>query len=347
MLPLAAFHDLIENGNHLSMSVGNIGTLQDDSLTPAVNTTGQIKLEPDLSTLKPVHNGHPLHMATVIASFRSDDGDPLPGCPRSMLQKLVARFQQEHDIDFLVGFEIEVSFLRRTKDRDNFYEPLDMNHAWGTLSSEQYTTSLRLLGQIVNGLQESNIPVLHFHSESGAGQYEFVLPPLPIIEAIDTLVRARQTIQQIAETHGLRATMHPMPIEGIGTAAHAHISLNSSRLSPTDIESKELPFFAGVLENLSAICAFTLPEAVSYKRVVDDSWTGGTWVTWGTQNREVPLRKVVPGRWEIRCIDAMANMYLALGAILGAGLTGIEEQKELLWKDCECKSGLHRRAFVS
>lgn len=83
-------------------------------------------------------------------------------------------------------------------------------------------------------------------------------------------------------------------------------------------------FVGGVLQHLPAICAFSLPEAASYKRVVDDEWTGGKYVAWGTQNREVPLRRIIDGRWELRCVDGLANPYFALGAIIAAGLLGLQ-----------------------
>lgn len=61
---------------------------------------------------------------------------------------------------------------------------------------------------------------------------------------------------------------------------------------------------------------------------------GGTWVAWGMQNREVPLRKSAPLRWELRSIDGTANMYLALTAVLAAGLSGVEQGLEMHIKDC-------------
>lgn len=54
----------------------------------------------------------------------------------------------------------------------------------------------------------------------------------------------------------------------------------------------------------------------------------------GTNNREVPLRRVSSCHWEVRCLDGFANMYLALSMILGAGLRAIETKSELLLKDC-------------
>lgn len=65
------------------------------------------------------------------------------------------------------------------------------------------------------------------------------------------------------------------------------------------------------------------------------SLTLGRWVTWGTQNREAPLRKIKGSHWELKCLDGLANPYLALAAILLAGMNGLKTKEELVWRDCE------------
>lgn len=194
------------------------------------------------------------------------------------------------------------------------------------MTPEQWL-QIPFLTEIATSLSEIGIEVQQFHSEAGQGQYEFVLAPQPLLTAVDCLIQARQVVAQIAALYDMRATLHPKPFPGIGTAAHAHISLD-----PPD---RDLQFFVGgVLNHLPAICAFTMPEEVSYGRVADDSWTGGTWVAWGTQNREVPLRRVNQGRWEIRCLDGFANMYFAVSAILAAGILGLRSNLvEFVQKD--------------
>lgn len=335
MIPINQFNILTSKGSRIGISRGNTGTLQNDTITAAVNAQGQILVEPDLSSLRVTHSKDPLASATVIASFRDDDGLPLAACPRSTLQTLIDRFQHDHNINFLIGFEIELVFLRPTDNKNNPYTPLDTNHAWATLSPEQFSTALPLAGEIVSALEEMDISIQQFHSESGPGQYEFVLPPLPPIAALDTLIQTRQAIAQIAHSHGLRATLHPLPLHGVGSGQHVHISLNSSSLSAADLAARNKSFVSAVLAHLQAICAFSLPNEVSYGRVGADLWTGGAWVAWGTQNREVPLRKVCgPDRWEFRCLDGLANPYLALAAVLAAGLMGVEKGLELEMRDC-------------
>jgi glutamine synthetase len=332
MMPIAGFRRLITSGERIGISLGNIGTLQNDRVTPAISSAGQMYVEPDTSTLRLSHSRDPLASATVIGSFCDKEGGRSDECPRNTLRTLVDRFSNDHDITFLAGFEIEVVFLKQ--DSEGQYSPWTTNHAWGTFTPEQFEVALPMLAEIADELANIGIDVQQFHSESGLGQYEFVLAPLPIVEAIDTLVQARQVVQQIARLHKLRATLHPMPLKGVSSGQHVHISLNSTTLSPEDLNKKEFAFFASVLEHLPSLCAFLLPNEASYARIADNMWTSGTWVAWGTQNREVPLRRVDQCRWEIRCLDGFANPYLALSALLAAGLNGVESKKQMVVKDC-------------
>ncbi|KAI5204754.1 glutamine synthetase/guanido kinase [Aureobasidium subglaciale] len=332
VLPITEFRRLITEGERISIARGNTGTLQNDRVTSAVKYVGQLYVEPDVSSMRPTHSRDPLASATVMASFCNEDGRRSVHCPRQSLRTLTDKFLSKHGITLKVGNEIEVVFLKQ--DSEGQYTPWTTNHAWGTLSPEQFETALPVLAEIADALASIGIPVQQFHSESGPGQYEFVLPPMHIVEAVDTLIQARQVVQQIAHLHKLRATLHPVPLNGVGSGQHVHISLNSSTLSVEDLAKKESSFFAGVLEQLPALCAFLLPNDASYARVAENMWTSGVWVAWGTQNREVPLRKVKQGRWEIRCLDGFANPYLALSALLAAGLSGMEAEKQMMLKDC-------------
>lgn len=318
ILPIKEFTRIIYEGQRIGIAQGNTGTSQNDTLTPVVNTKGQIYVEPDLRSLRRAHDKDPLKAATVLSYWRSEDGRPLPSCPRNNLEMLVTDLQYKHNTTLQVGFEIEVTFLSRDKPlTQQTYEAVTEVQACSTLTPTQWLQT-PMLAEIATSLSDMGIDLQQFHAGFGPRQYKFILTPALPLLAIDTLIQTRQVIAQIAALHGLRATLHPKPFgeKGAGSAAHAHISLQP----PT----RDMDFFVGgVLRHLPALCAFTMPDADSYGSVADDQSSDGPWVCWGTQNRECPLRRVEYGRWEIRCIDGLANTYLVMAGIVAAGMLGL------------------------
>jgi glutamine synthetase len=336
-IPTAEYLRMLQNKLAIRISNGNLGTLQNDHMTPVCNPVGTICVTVDdlMPSLRPMQGLGPIkNAATVMGGITDTSGRAHELSPREALANHLESFRHQYEVEFLVGFEIEITFCKRNRENPHVFEPLDSTHAWGTFTDEQYTNSMLLMLSITTALQEIGIEVTTMHSEAGAGQYEFVLPPLEPILSIDTLIQARQCIMQIAATQGLRATCHPTPFPGIGTAAHAHISFNRAGHPVKGLEWMEKSFMAAVLEHIPALCAFTMPQAASYGRVIDDSWTGGTWIAWGEENREVPLRKSGELRWEIRCLDGFANMYLALCAIVAVGMNGVLNVMDMTMKNC-------------
>lgn len=110
-------------------------------------------------------------------------------------------------------------------------------------------------------------------------------------------------------------------------------------MSPPHAESS---FLAGILKHLQALCAFSLPYDFSYECEQLDSEV----VAWGTQNWEVPIRKISSGHWGFRCVDATANMYLTLAAFLSAGIMGIQNQESLVWPDTGIPEQLDPAAYL-
>lgn len=47
------------------------------------------------------------------------------------------------------------------------------------------------------------------------------------------------------------------------------------------------------------------------------------------------MRKIEDSHWEIKCLDGLANPYLAMAAILFAGVSGAMGREKLVWGDCE------------
>lgn len=99
----------------------------------------------------------------------------------------------------------------------------------------------------------------------------------------------------------------------------------------------ERSFLQGVLSHAPAIAAFTLPTKFSYSRVADGIWSGGTYASWGTDQREAIVRLTgAEGQhhFEVRFVDGTASPYLVLASILGVGTEAIIANTLLQSGDC-------------
>lgn len=211
-------------------------------------------------------------------------------------------------------------------------------HAWSAPRSMHGTTILKVLDEIYTAMERANIHLEMIHPESSTGQFEFVLPPYSPLVAADTVLHAREIITAICANHEIRATLYPKPFPQMaGTASHVHMSISSPGGDKSETYE---PFWAGVLKHMKSIIAFTYSNPCSYDRMGDGCWAGGTWVAWGTQNKETALRKIVDSHFEIKVMDGLANVYLALAAVITSGMLGIEEKEKLVLGDCEKDPGL-------
>jgi glutamine synthetase len=93
---------------------------------------------------------------------------------------------------------------------------------------------------------------------------------------------------------------------------------------------------AGMLRHLPEVLAILAPSILSYRRLQPGHWASA-FACWGFGNREAALR-VIGGpdashgnstNVEVKPIDGAANPYLAVGALIGSALTGLEENLAL------------------
>ena len=343
MVTVRQFRKQLASGTNPGVTIGLLRLLQDDNIAPGGTPIGQFLLAPDLSTLT-LNKGIPSPSATVQNWWMQDrlnNTNHLEGCPRWTLESLAGSLKSEFGITMLMGFEVEIVFMRPVFDEKKStytdFLPLHTVHSWSNMTYQQIEV-LPMIEEIVDALAKIDIHVPQFHAEAAPGQWEFPLPCFEPLKAVDVLYKTRSVIHNIAKNHGLKATLYPRPYKfTCGSASHAHFSING----PGDTVAKYAdPFLAGVLEHLPGILAFTLPLEESYERVMAGIWAGGEHVTWGTQNREVPLRKIEDGHWEMKTVDGIGNMYFGMAAVLAAGLYGLQQDLDLKHKDCTADPGV-------
>jgi glutamine synthetase len=126
----------------------------------------------------------------------------------------------------------------------------------------------------------------------------------------------------------------PVP-EDLGSSCHLHLSFLSDGLPTFPVEpgSSQLSptarhVLGGLLHHLNASAIFFAPNNNSYKRHAPGFAAGQVGV-WGEDNRSVAIRVAGRGdslRLEHRFPGADANPYLAMAAMIAAGLDGIALQ---------------------
>ncbi|KAJ8124852.1 hypothetical protein O1611_g8788 [Lasiodiplodia mahajangana] len=243
-------------------------------------------------------------------------------CPRALLQNALKADENWEPGSLLVGFEIEFVLLGPD---DALYKPVD-RVAGPYRTAGLRAGTMKIVEEVLDALNLSNIPYHHFHTEV-SDQLEIAIAPLPPMQAIDALYLTQETIHTIFIRHEIKVSMAPRPVfNGPQNGRHMHLSLSNG--DPVRAER----FLAGILARMRPLCAFGMANVDSYARVVPDG--AGLFIGWGTENRDLPIRKIGETHWEFRFVDATSNAYLFLAGLLQAGAGGNRESRRLDFKDC-------------
>ncbi|MGQ9705662.1 MAG: type I glutamate--ammonia ligase [bacterium] len=188
-------------------------------------------------------------------------------------------------------------------------------------------------------LSEIDIPIKYHHHEVGAmGQQEIELEFFPLLKMADTTMLVKYFVRNLAANEGLVATFMPKPIvNSAGNGMHIHQYLEKDGLSlfydkdgPSCLSELALKYIGGILQNGTAIFALTNPSVNSYKRL-SPHFEAPQYLFHSEANRTAAIRipsyakNEIEMRIEYRAPDATCNPYLALSAIVLAGLYGIEK----------------------
>ncbi|KAI0096583.1 glutamine synthetase [Nemania sp. FL0031] len=279
------------------------------------------RAQPDWESLRPC-GFNPRHAIVLCFLDKVESPKRFSFCPRTLLQHALDVHEKSKAGSLLVGFEIEFVLLGPD---DELYKPVDRVTGFSRAAGLRSKT-MTILDQVLDALALSRIPIHHFHTEV-ADQIEIAIAPLPPMEAIDALYLTQETIHTIFIQHGIKVSMAPRPVKGgPQNGCHMHLSLSDG-----DVVLAE-HFIAGILDKMLSLCALGMANVDSYARVVPDG--AGLLIGWGTENRDLPIRKVGERHWEFRVVDATSNAYLFLTALLHSGAKGIREMQPLNFKDC-------------
>lgn len=272
-------------------------------------------------------------VARLICDVYTADGKPFNGDPRTVL-KNVLKEAAELGFDVQVGPECEFFLFRMNEDG----QPTTITHdEGGYFDLGPIDKGEDARRDMVLALEEMGFEVEASHHEVAPGQHEIDFKYDSALTTADRVATFKFVTKSIARQHGLHCTFMPKPVFGInGSGMHTHLSLfkngKNAFYDPNgkfQLSETALYFIGGLLKHAPAFTAITNPLVNSYKRLVP-GYEAPVYITWSAQNRSalirVPAGRGSATRVELRSPDPSCNIYLALTAIIKAGLDGIKNK---------------------
>jgi glutamine synthetase len=273
----------------------------------------------------------------VFCDIYMPDGNPFPGDPRGTLKRILGKIEERGWI-LNIGPEPEFFLFKRNGPESIHPVPHDVGGYFDFSASDE---ALRVRAELMEALSSMGLQIEMGHHEVALGQHEIDFRYTNAVEAADNILTMKYTVKAIAAKHGLIASFMPKPIFGInGSGMHCHQSLfdkdgNNLFYQADDefnLSKIGYGYIAGQLKHARAMAAVVAPTINSYKRLVP-GYEAPVYVGWAQTNRSALIRipRYMPGRdkavrAELRCPDPSANPYLAITAMLAAGLDGIDNQ---------------------
>jgi glutamine synthetase len=295
---------------------------------------GDFAMKPDFDTLRPI----PWHEGTVqlMADLEWEDGSEVVASPRQILRRQLARLS-ERGWTAAAGTELEFMVFNDTYEDAwrSGYRDLDPANLYNVDYSMVGTARVEpLLRRIRNSMMAAGMKVENSKGECNLGQHEINFRYAPALKTADDHVVYKNGAKEIAAQEGKSITFMAKFNELEGNSCHIHCSLAQEDGGGNVFAGDQAlfdRFVAGQLACLRELTLFFAPHVNSYKRFVEGSFAP-TAVAWGHDNRTCAMRVVGHGeglRVENRLPAADVNPYLALAAMIAAGLHGIDNDLEL------------------
>ncbi|WP_096199477.1 type I glutamate--ammonia ligase [Bacillus sp. FJAT-45350] len=263
-----------------------------------------------------------------------EEPTPFEGDPRGILKRVLKEAEEMGFTSFNIGPEPEF-FLFKNDEKG---EPtLELNDKGGYFDLAPTDLGENCRRDIVLELEDMGFEIEASHHEVAPGQHEIDFKYADAISSCDDIQTFKLVVKTIARKHGLHATFMPKPLFGVnGSGMHCNMSLFRGKENvfydpntETQLSETAMQFLGGILKHAESFTAITNPIVNSYKRLVP-GYEAPVYVAWSMRNRSplvrIPNSRGLSTRVEVRSPDPAANPYLAMAAMLAAGLDGIKKK---------------------
>ncbi|WP_328379297.1 glutamine synthetase family protein [Streptomyces sp. NBC_01020] len=279
--------------------------------------------------------------ALITADLAWHDRSPVVASPRQILRRQLDRLA-ERGWSAYAGTELEFMLFKDTYEEGWSRGYRQMNPA------NQYNADYSVLGtgrvepllrRIRNEMGGAGMTVESAKGECNLGQHEIVFVYDEALTTCDQHSIYKTGAKEIAAQEGMSLTFMAKYDEREGNSCHIHLSLQDADGRPVladdngpyGMSQVMRHFLAGQAAAMRDFTLFYAPNINSYKRFRDGSFAP-TAVAWGPDNRTCALRVIGHGRshrLENRLPGGDVNPYLAVAAMVAAGLYGVENELEL------------------
>lgn len=277
-----------------------------------------------------------------LGEFINSDGTPHPLCPRQTLKKVIKR-AAKMGVNPMCGMEFE------------WFNFLENSHSWESkkgvgptpLTPGMFGYSLLRMNQnreFFNAIQDEmlqfGVPIEGLHTETGPGVYEAAITFSDALTQADRAILFKTGTKEIGARFGIMPSfMAKWNAAYPGCSGHIHQSMSDGKKNLfADAKGRHgmskmfESYLAGQVAHLMEFAPMFWPTINSYKRLVDGFWAPVK-PTWGVDNRTASFRVIAGSpkstRLETRCPGADVNPYLAMAAVIAAGLDGVEKGMKL------------------
>jgi glutamine synthetase len=330
--------DVVEHGaegcNYLLAVDVEMNTVSGYAMSSWDTGYGDFEMVPDMQTLRLV----PWLPATalVLCDLRWGDGREVVASPRQVLCRQLERLR-ERGWSANAATELEFLVFRDSYEQawHKGYQDLEPANLYNVDYSLLGTARIEpLIRRIRLAMAGAGLQVENSKGECNYGQHEINFRYADALRTADEHVIYRNGAKEIAAQEGMAISFIAKYDEREGNSCHIHFSLaegEDGRPVFARDDATFQAFLAGQLHGLRELTLMLAPNVNSYKRFAEGSFAPTT-VAWAKDNRTCALRVVGHGagmRFENRAGGADLNPYMALSALIAAGLAGVQGGLEL------------------
>ncbi|HZN48471.1 MAG TPA: glutamine synthetase, partial [Ramlibacter sp.] len=277
-----------------------------------------------------------------LGEFVAADGSPHGACPRQALKRVLKR-AAKLGFQPMCGMEFEWFNFRETPHswaEKKGVPPEPITPGMFGYSLLRMADNPGFFNALMDEMLAFNVPIEGLHTETGPGVYEAAIAFSPALEQADRAILFKTGAREIGKRFGIMPSfMAKWSQKYPGCSGHIHQSLSDGKANlfhdektPRRMSALFESYLAGQVACMMEFGPLLWPTINSYKRLVDGFWAPVK-PTWGMDNRTASFRVLAGSpkatRLETRCPGSDVNPYLAMAAVIAAGMHGVEKGLKL------------------